>query len=128
MTVPAWFDDFADAIAAGDPAYRSCEACGHAFLPPSGICPECGSTAVTSEPLADRGTVRSFTEISVTIPKFHGETPYTVVLVELNAGIRLTGQLRGGAAEDLAIGDPVVLGVEDREDGPALVTFRPVGE
>lgn len=55
--------------------------CDDATLSPRQICPRCGSPEVTREPLSDRGEIVSFTVISVTIPKFHGETPYTVVLV-----------------------------------------------
>jgi hypothetical protein len=125
VTVPAWFDSFTDAIAAGDQEYLECEACEHATFPPRELCPECGSAELTRRPLSDRGTVQSFTEISVTIPKFHGEAPYTVVLVELDDGVVLTGQLRDANADGVAIGDQVTLGTEPREDGPALVTFHP---
>jgi hypothetical protein len=126
VIVPAWFDDFADAVAAGEATYRSCVACGHATLPPRERCPDCGAGALESEPLDGRGEISSYTEISVTIPKFHGETPYTVALVELADDVALTGQLRDATADDVAVGDPVVLGVEDRDEGPALFTFRPV--
>lgn len=128
MTVPAWFERFTDAIAAGDQRALGCEACGETTLPPRQFCPACGSTALTPQPFGDRGTVLSFTEISVTIPRFHGETPYTVVLAELDGGVVLTGQLRGATADDVAIGDPVALGVEARGDGPGVVTFRPAEE
>jgi hypothetical protein len=80
---------------------------------------------LTGERLSDRGEVLSFTEISVTTPKFDGETPYTVLLVELAEGVQLTGQLREATAEDVSIGDEVRLGTEPREEGEPLVTFRP---
>lgn len=124
--MPAWFDDFTDAIVSRDQQYLLCEACGEATLPPRRICHACGSTELTQEPLPDRGEVLSFTDISVTTPKFHGETPYTVVLVELAEGVHLTGQLREATAEDSAIGDEVRLDTEPREEGAPLLTFRPV--
>lgn len=123
--MPAWFDDFTDAIASGDGQYLLCEACGEATLPPRRICPDCGSTELTREPLSDRGEVLSFTEISVTTPKFHGETPYTVLLVELTEGVHLTGQLREATAEDITIGDEVRLDTEPHDEGVSLLTFRP---
>jgi hypothetical protein len=123
--MPAWFDDFTDAIASGDQQYLVCEACGEATLPPRQICPDCGSTKLTREPLSDRGEVLSFTEISVTTPKFHGETPYTVLFVELTEGVHLTGQLREATAEDIAIGDEVRLDTEPHDEGVSLLTFRP---
>lgn len=123
--MPGWFDDFAAAIDAGEAHYLACEACGEATLPPREICPDCGGTDLTETPLPERGEVLSFTEISVTIPKFQGETPYTCVLAEVADGLSLTGQLRGGTAEAVAIGDEVVVGVESRESGTPVVTFRP---
>lgn len=124
--MPAWFDDFTDAIGSGDQQHLVCEACGDATLPPRRICPACGSTALSREPLPDRGEILSFTEISVTTPKFQGETPYTVVLVALAEGVQLTGQLREATAEAIDIGDQVRLGTEPREEGATLLTFRPV--
>lgn len=121
----AWFEDFTDAIAAGDQEYLVCQECEAPTLPPRELCPQCGSTALTWAPLSDRGTVLSFTEISVTIPKFHGETPYTVVLTRFDEGLTLTGQLREATADDIAIGDDVVLGREEYDEGTAVITFRP---
>ena len=96
------------------------------MLPPRQICPACGSAELTREPLSTRGEIVSFTEISVTIPRFHGTTPYTVVLTELSDGVTLTGQLRKATANDITIGDEVGLDTETHEDGPALITFHPV--
>ena len=123
--MPAWFEEFTDAIASGGGQHLVCEACGEATLPPRRICPACGSTELAGEPLPDRGEIISFTEISVTTPKFHGETPYTVLLVELAEGVQLTGQLREATAEEVAIGDEVRLDTEPREEGAPLLTFRP---
>jgi hypothetical protein len=126
--MPAWYETFTREIAAGEGRYLACEACGEASLPPRRVCPACGSLELSREPLSDRGTVLSFTEISVTIPKFHGEAPYTVVMAELGDDVVLSGQLREATADDIAIGDRVVLGTETRDDGPTLVTFHPAQE
>lgn len=127
MTTPAWFGRFADAVAAGEGECLVCEACGETALPPREACPACGEAALAGAPLPDRWTVLSFTEISVTIPKFHGETPYTVVLAGADEGVALTGQLRGASAADVALGDEVVLGVEDRDGQVPVLTFEPAG-
>jgi hypothetical protein len=126
--MPGWFDSFTDAIVAGDQTYLACDDCGHAALPPRRLCPECGSSSLTREPLSDRGEILSFTEISVTIPKFQGETPYTAVLVSFDEGVTLTGQLRGVSADDVAIGDEVVLETATHDDGMPLITFRSAEE
>jgi hypothetical protein len=126
--MPAWYDSFTEEIAAGEGTSVACEACGETSLPPRRVCPACGSAELAREPLSDRGTILAFTEISVTIPKFHGETPYTVVMAELDDDVVLSGQLREATADDIAIGDDVALGTEARDDGPDLVTFRPTQE
>jgi len=46
----------------------------------------------------------------------------------LDEGITLTGQLRDATADNVAIGDEVVLGTEPREEGTAVLTFRPAEE
>jgi uncharacterized OB-fold protein len=125
VPTPGWFDALTDAIDAEAGTYRVCTACGTAVLPPRECCPECGGAAFDTHPLPDHGTVRSFTEIHVTIPAFHGETPYIVGLVEFDGRLTLTGQLRGAAADEVAIDDDVVVGTERRDGGTTLVTFRP---
>jgi hypothetical protein len=125
VPTPPWFDALTDAIDAGEGEYRVCTACDAAVLPPRECCPACGGAAFDTRPLPDRGTLRSFTEIHVTIPAFHGETPYTVALVDFDGRLTLTGQLRGASADDVAIGDTVALGTARREEESPLVTFRP---
>lgn len=127
MTTPEWFDRFADAVAAGEATYLACDTCGETTLPPREVCPACGAAALAAAPLPDRWTVLSFTEISVTIPKFRGETPYTVVLAGATSDLALTGQLRGASADDLALGDEVVVSVERREGEVPVLTFAPSG-
>jgi len=125
--VPVWFDRFAERVAADEAHYLVCEACGEAALPPREVCPACAASALRESALPEGGTVRSFTEISVTVPKFGGETPYTVVLAGFDDAVSLAGQLRGANAEDVAIGDPVTLGVEEREGEVPVLTLRPAG-
>lgn len=121
--MPEWYSTFAEAVGSGEPPYLACEDCGEPSLPPRRICPACGGTSLTERPLSSTGTVVSFTEIAVTIPAFHGTTPYTVVIAEFPEGVRLTGQLRGDAP--VAIGDAVSLGTEALEDGSAILTLTP---
>lgn len=148
MTV-TWYAEFAEAIARGEPAYRRCEECDAVGLPPRRTCPSCGEASMVEAALSDTAQVVSFTDIASTIPKFSGETPYTVVIAEFDEGVRLTGQLRGvdPDTEGVTRGDEVELGVERRgdeetdesggdeetdengDDEPAgdwLVTFTPV--
>jgi hypothetical protein len=47
-------------------------------------------------------------------------------MAELADDVVLSGQLREATAADIAIDDEVALDSEVRDDGPDLVTFRPV--
>lgn len=128
MTAP-WYHEFAEGIDDGEPVYRRCEHCDAVSLPPRSTCPECAQPALTDEPLSETATVVSFTEIYVTIPKFSGETPYTVVVAAFEEGVQLTGQLREQDGDDdtsIQPGDTVRLGIERRGEDDLFVTFTPV--
>ena len=120
---PQWFQTFADGIAEGDPTYRRCEDCGSAWLPPREVCNDCGSSVLADTPLSCDARVVAATEIEITIPRFSGSAPYTVVIAEFDAGVRLTGQLRG--TDGVERGDSVELGVETRGEHDRLVVFTP---
>ena len=82
---------------------------------------------MADEPLGRDATVVAATEIQATVPTVSGETPYTVVIAEFEAGVRLTGQLCG--ADAVEPGGPVELGeaVRDREsEGMAVAVTRAV--
>ncbi len=122
MTAP-WHVEFLKAIDVGEPIYRRCGACDAVGWPPRRSCPECGEPEMVDAPLSTRASVVSHTEITATIPKFSGETPYTVLIAEFEEGVRLTGQLRG--EETIDRGDDVELGVERRDEDDWIVTFTP---
>jgi hypothetical protein len=63
------------------------------------------------------GAVYSYTSVHTPPPAFEGEAPYTIAVVELDSGGRLTGRL-DVPYEDVDIGDRVRLTV--REPSEAL--------
>lgn len=82
------------------------------LLPPRPACYACGSRAVSIEEQPRKGDVISYTEVRRAPPAFEAESPYTVAIVELVSGGRLTGRVDAnyGAVE---IGDSVVLTVRE---------------
>ena len=60
-------------------------------------------------------------------PYFMDKVPYTVVLVELEEGVRIVGTLQDVAEDDVAIGMPVEVAFEDVADDVSLPVFRPAG-
>jgi len=118
----AGFDDFLDALAAGDGYYLACGE-GHGSLPPRRACPQCGDRDLEETPLPDTGTVDSCSTVHVATPAFVDDAPYVVAVVDFGA-VRLTGQVRADPA-DVEIGAEVTAGAgETATTGDRLVTFE----
>lgn len=111
-TLPGFFA----ALAEGDLLGAVCEDCGTVLLPPRPACYDCGSRAVHVEVQPRTGTVASYTEVRVSTPAFADETPFSVAIVELDSGGRLTGRV-DAPYDALAIGDRVRLTVRDPTAG-----------
>jgi len=129
MSAPASnaaYDEWLDALADGEGYALVCPD-GHGSLPPRRVCPECGSTSLAEEPLAETGSVETHSVVHVAGPRFADETPYVNAIADFGP-VRLTGVLRGveSAPDAVAVGDRVAVGVEARAtDGEPLVVFRP---
>lgn len=125
----AGHDEWLDALADGDGYALVCPD-GHGSLPPRRVCPDCGSTALSREPLPETGAVETFSVVHVPSPEFADDAPYVSAIAEFGP-VRLTGVLRGveSDCDALAVGRSVGAGVEERAtDGKPLVVFRPVAE
>ena len=121
---PATYDEWLDAIAAGEAFYLASPG-GHGSLPPRRVCPHSGSTELTQEPLPEVGTVESYTVVHVGAETFSEDTPYVSAVVDFGP-VELTGIVRGTEPEAVAIGDAVTVTIETRETtDDQLVVFRP---
>jgi hypothetical protein len=94
-----------------------CRDCSAVLLPPRPACYECGSRRVALEEQSKRGTVYSYTEVARPPTAFESLAPLTLAVVELEGGGRLTGRV-DAAYDDLEIGTPVSLTVDDPEFDP----------
>ena len=122
---PATYDEWLDAIAAGEAFYLESPE-GHGSLPPRRVCPHSGSTELSQQPLPETGTVETYTVVHVAAEKFSDDTPYVSAVVDFGP-VALTGILRGVEPEAVAVGDEVTVTVETRETTDDwLVVFRPV--
>jgi len=120
----AGYDDFLDAVAAGEAYSLACPN-GHGSLPPRTVCPDCGAAELVEEPLPETGEVATFTVTHVATPEFADDAPYVTAIARFGP-VRVTGQLRGVDPDAVERGLTVELAVGEAETtGRRLLAFRP---
>jgi hypothetical protein len=111
-------------LARGELRLQHCTACGTWRHPPRLRCAQCGSHAVSWEPASGCGRVYSWTVTHRAVdPAF--TPPYAILVVELDEGPRLVGNLRGLEPAELVLDLPVVVEIEHASDTVGLLWFRP---
>ncbi len=89
------------------------------------MCPKCRSLETEWVPVQGRGTVYSWVTYQETFhPGF--KTPYSVVLVELEEGVRLVSNLKDVKPEEITIGMPVEVVFDNITEEVILPKFRKV--
>ena len=108
----------------GELRLQTCNACGELRHPPGPVCPSCHAMDRGHVVASGRGTIFSF--LVHHAPQMPGrELPVTIALVELEEGVRFVADVRGNP-EDLAIGDPVVVGWDPVDDELTLPIWEVV--
>jgi len=90
-----------------------CSTCGAVTTPPVMVCRECAGQDMAVVELKGIGTIRTFTSVFVAAEGRESECPYIIVLVELDEGPWLMGNLDGidpKAASMELIGKKVKMG------------------
>jgi len=119
-------DFYARAAATGVLHLQRCDECGTWRHPPRVRCAACGSDASSWQPCTGRGRVFTWTVTHQAVdPAFSGHLPYAVVVVELEEGPRVVGNLVGLESGALELDLPVEVVLDRRSDAVALVDFRP---
>ena len=112
---------FWDGCAEGELRFQRCEKCERAQYYPRPFCIACGNQAMTWSVSAGFGTLYSRAEIIRSPgPEFETLVPYTMVLIDLDEGVRMMGH----AAPVLAIGDRVKATFREHQ-GRFLPYFEP---
>lgn len=123
-TQPYW-----DGLARGALLIQRCGDCGKLRHYPRPVCDGCWSMAHDWAEAGGGGAVHSWT---VCHHPFHigfkAQSPYVLLTVELDEGVRAMGQLRGMDPAGLRLGLRVVVGFEREDDSPVLPVFHPVTE
>lgn len=103
-----------------------CLGCGKLYCPPRAVCSRCLSDEVEWVELEGKGEVVTFTIISVPPTGFEEPAPYTVAIVRLDDGPKLTGLLTGVPPEEVKVGMRVET-IREKVSGDKLVyRFRPI--
>jgi len=101
-----------------------CIACHYLWWPPEPICPECQTPAPSWQEVAPTGSLWSFAIYHRALdPAFADDIPYAVGLVQLDAGPKMYGIMRGPLA-DLQIGQRVRAEFERVDDAVTFVRWR----
>ena len=87
-------------------------------------CPTCGRTDLEPHEIPGDGRIVVWTTIHIPPTRYAEEAPYTVAIVELEAGLRTMGRLTGDAGREL--GARVRLQRVDPERGPIFEPIDPV--
>jgi uncharacterized OB-fold protein len=112
--------------AAGELRFQRCGACRAWRHPPRYRCAACGSDAWEWERSSGRGRVFSYTITHQSLdPAYADELPYAVLVVELEEGPRVVGNLRDLAPADLTLDLPVEVVFERLSDTIGLTHFHP---
>jgi uncharacterized OB-fold protein len=89
------------------------------------MCAACGSRAVDWVVASGRGEVWAATVIHApTLPAFATRTPYNAVVVRLDEGVFLVGNVVDAPSENVPVGSPVEIAMTDVEPDLRLPLFR----
>lgn len=106
---------------------QHCLACGHVQYYQQGMCRQCASENLEHRPASGRGKVHSYSVVyRAPGPAFKGDTPYAVLLVELEEGPRMISSLVKGDLSQLSFDMPVELVCEKISEEITLPRFKPL--
>jgi len=114
-----------DAAARGVLALQRCASCGACAFPLRARCPACGSTALEWREAAGAGRVFGHGRLTrSSAPELEGKLPLTLLLVDLDEGVRIPARLAASESRAVRAGDRVTLSFETSGDGTPLPVFR----
>ena len=87
------FKDYNEALKRDKLLGLKCNECGTITVPPKMACRKCASTDMGVVELKGKGRIQTFTTVYVTSEGRQNEVPYTIVLVELDEGPWIMGNL-----------------------------------
>ena len=122
-----WTEEFWKATKEHRLLIQECSDCNEKIFYPRKVCPECWSSKLGWSEASGKATVFSHTvTMDMVEPKFMGDLPYVLALVDLEEGVRMMTRIVDCDPEDVHINMDVEVVFEDITDEFALPMFRPV--
>jgi uncharacterized OB-fold protein len=107
------FKEYNEALKGGRLLGLKCRACGSITVPPKMVCRQCAGRDLEIIELGGGGRIKTFTTVFVASEGREDEVPYVIVMVEMDEGPWVMGNLEGidpkGASMEL-IGKKVKMG------------------
>lgn len=104
---------------------QRCRNCEMVIHYPRRWCPKCWSTDLGHFDASGTGAIVSFTIVhDAPFEGFDGHTPYVLAVIQLAEGPAMLANIIGAGAMESAIGDPVTVRFEKRNDWTVLPQFE----
>ena len=107
------FKDYNEALKQNKLLGLKCRSCGAVTIPPKMVCRQCAGPDMDIIELKGSGKIRTFTTVFVASEGREDEVPYTIVIVELDDGPWIMGNLEGTDAATASmelVGKKVTMG------------------
>ncbi len=89
------FKDYNEALKQNKLLGLKCQSCGAITVPPKMVCRHCAGQSLEIIELKGNGKIRTFTTVFVPAEGREAEIPYVIVMVELEEGVWIMGNLDG---------------------------------
>ena len=124
-----WTHDFWKATKQGKLMIQHCNECNANIFFPKKVCPECWSESLTWIESSGKAKIYTFTVMMDMVePKFAGDLPYVLAMVDLDEGIRMTTRIVNCEPGDVVIGLDVEVVFEEVSPECSLPMFQPADE
>ena len=95
MEQKLYYNDYNEALKQNKILGLKCNSCGEITVPPKMACRQCGSPDIEVVEVKTDGKIKTFTTVFVGAEGRENEVPYILVIVELEEGPWIMGNLEG---------------------------------
>ena len=114
---------FWEGVNRGELLIQRCDDCSKHIFYPRSICPHCFSENISWVKSEGKGRIYSYTVVHRAFGPFASDAPFTVGIVELDEGVRMTTRIIGNR-EDIAIDRSVEVIFQQMDEDWSLPYFK----